>query len=97
MSDARHNANMFDYKPETWMADAACIGHDPELWYPDDRGRGGAESSLRTAFAKSICASCPSRLPCLEYSMQTEPGWTKHGIWGGMTADARRGLGRAAS
>jgi WhiB family redox-sensing transcriptional regulator len=97
LNDPRHTAAGFDYKPETWMDDAACIGHDPEWWFPDDRGRGGAERSATTQAAKAICATCPVSVKCLDYVMRVEPGWTKHGIWAGTTADARRELGREAS
>lgn len=97
MSEARHNnSNLFAYKPETWMDDAACIGYDPEWWFPDDRGV-GANASSPTKAAKAICATCPVQTLCLDYAMRTEPGGTKHGIYGGVTADARRTISKAAS
>lgn len=97
MSDARHYGSPFDYKPESWMNDAACIGHDPEMWFAELGGQNGSASSEMAAQAKAICGGCPSRLACLDYSMSTEPGWLKFGIWGGLTPDARRRLAKEAS
>lgn len=80
----------FDYKPESWMEDSACVGHQPEWWFPDDRSNGSEE----TRMAKAICGGCPVRTQCLDYALRTEPGFTRFGIFGGLTADARRKLAK---
>ena len=39
--------------------------------------------------AKSICATCPVRTPCLDFALEIrEP----HGIWGGLNESERRAL-----
>ena len=41
-----------------WRERAACIGHDPEMFFADDK--------QTIAAAKAICAGCPARLLCHE-------------------------------
>ncbi len=74
-------------RPE-WMADGACRGLDPDIFYPE-RGDDAAE-------AKKVCRRCTVSEECLTYALETvEP----HGIWGGTSAKERermrRGRGRA--
>lgn len=56
-----------------WRERAACQGSDPELWFPDNGGRGGDE-------ARRICQRCPVADDCLEYAVVTGQ---RDGIWGG--------------
>ncbi len=62
---------------------AACKGMDGEAWFPgrDDDGRK----------ARAVCATCPARLPCLEYALATEQGqpFGLEGIWGGTSHQQR--------
>lgn len=58
-------------KPEPWMQQAACKGEDPEIFFPNQ----GKNSRL----AKQICASCPVRPECDQYSEETH----SEGIWAG--------------
>ena len=58
-----------------WMRRGACVGEDPELWYPE-RGR-SAEP------AKQMCARCPVREECLDWALENE----NHGIWGGLSLE----------
>ena len=63
----------------TWRNLARCRGVDPETFHPvndDDADE-----------AKSICALCAVREPCLEYALTTRE---KDGVWGGLTARERR-------
>jgi WhiB family transcriptional regulator, redox-sensing transcriptional regulator len=55
---------------------AACLGTDPELFFPPE-GEDGAEARAK---AKAICASCPIRSECygLAFANSEEAG-----IWGG--------------
>lgn len=99
MTEPRRHAITFDFKPESWMEDGACVGHDPRWWFADDRGRlGSTAMSSESLAALNICASCPVRLKCLDYAMRTETA-SSHtwGIWGGSTAEQRRKLARDAS
>jgi WhiB family redox-sensing transcriptional regulator len=69
-----------------WRDDAACRGHDPELWFPvGDSGLARAQ----TAEAKRVCVGCPVRQECTEYALGTGQ-YT--GVWGGTTEAERRGL-----
>jgi WhiB family redox-sensing transcriptional regulator len=61
-----------------WMADAACRGMDPALFFPE-RGED-------TRPALNACAVCPVTAECLAYA--TAHAWS--GIWGGTTQRERR-------
>ena len=49
--------------PQPWMWDAACATADPDLFYPAERRAPGIPE------AKDVCAHCPVRADCLEYSL----------------------------
>ena len=68
----------------TWRDDAACLGMDPDLFFPPP-GWYGAEE------AKAICQGCPVRAECLEYALQTRP---VYGIWGGLNHNERWDVAR---
>jgi WhiB family redox-sensing transcriptional regulator len=71
-----------------WRDDAACTQTDPETFFPQ-----GQPSTVKAAedAAKSICARCPVTAECLHWALETG----QHtGVWGGLTADERRGLAR---
>lgn len=69
-----------------WMEHAACNGLDPELFFP-------ARGDIRTMNeAQKVCASCPVRLPCLEYALTvpvTNTGTYVIGVWGGSSERER--------
>ncbi|MFI7455408.1 WhiB family transcriptional regulator [Nonomuraea sp. NPDC049714] len=69
-----------------WADSGACGSSDPDLFLPltwDGR------PAQHTASARRICMSCPVRLPCLTWAVETgEPD----GMWGGTTPDERRRL-----
>jgi len=67
-----------------WRAQAACVGEDPELFFPVVEEGPLCEDQI--AAAKAVCGRCPVRDACLEWS-------TTHihvGIAGGLTAEERR-------
>jgi WhiB family redox-sensing transcriptional regulator len=69
-----------------WRDDAACARTDPETFFPQ-----GQPSTVRTGeeAAKRICAGCFVAEECLAWALNTG----QHiGVWGGLTADERRGL-----
>ena len=68
---------------EPWRADAACIGHPIDLFFP---GRG---ESAKTAQALAICAGCPVRTDCLDWALRT---MQKFGVLGGTSERQRRKL-----
>ncbi|HUF84222.1 MAG TPA: WhiB family transcriptional regulator [Acidimicrobiia bacterium] len=65
----------------SWREFARCRGVDPEVFYPVSDDDDDAEE------AKSICADCPVREPCLEFALSTRE---KNGVWGGLTERERR-------
>ncbi len=67
----------------TWRDQARCRGMDPQVFHPAEEDEVGAER------AKSICAVCPVREPCLEFAIATKE---REGVWGGRTALERRRL-----
>jgi WhiB family redox-sensing transcriptional regulator len=67
----------------TWRDDAACLGRDPDLWFPD------RSDSVTAKAAVTICAVCPVRGACHREALD-HPETTCHGIWGGLTELERR-------
>ena len=72
-----------------WLRRAACVGEDPELFFPV--GTTGPAASQIDA-AKAVCVRCDVRLECLEWAMGTSQG---SGVWGGLSEEERRALRRA--
>lgn len=72
-----------DLPTPEWLADAACRGLDPELFFPS-RGQD-------TSQALAVCRACPVRFECLEAALDRGE---KFGIWGGMSERQRRRLRR---
>jgi len=71
-----------------WLSDAACIGEDPELFFPIGTSAPAAEQTVR---AKRICGPCPVRAECLEWSLVT---YQDAGVWGGLDEEERREIRR---
>lgn len=72
----------------TWMVEAACRTGDvdPAWWFPD---RGPVNDGWR---ARQICATCPVRVECLDYAVETGQ---RYGIWGGLGEKERRRRARS--
>lgn len=64
-----------------FMADAACKGEDPEMFFV---GKGEFKAARR---ALDICHRCPVKEPCLRYAVDNGIGV---GIYGGTTPRQRR-------
>lgn len=58
--------------PARWVLDADCARTDPETFFPDV----GASNRR----AKAICATCPSKAPCLQWALDNNE---QYGIFGG--------------
>lgn len=69
-----------------WREEAACRGHDPDLFFP-----GSEPTPGDIAAAKAICATCSVLGECLTYALETNQ---TEGIWGGETPTGRRKLRR---
>ena len=85
---------MIEYATD-WRAVGACLGTDPDLFFPVAVG---AAASTQVTRALRICDGCQVRQQCLEFAVRTGES---HGIWGGTTPDdrvrARRARTRRAS
>lgn len=79
---ARKRTPTYTPTPDTsWMADAACRGMDPELFFPE-RGED-------TRTARQVCFSCSVRSHCLDYALDNKEGY---GVWGGLSVRGRETL-----
>lgn len=70
---------------------AACRDTDPELFFPV--GSVGP-ALLQLAEAKAVCARCEVTAECLDWAVRSG---ADSGVCGGLTAEERREMPRAAS
>jgi WhiB family redox-sensing transcriptional regulator len=68
-----------------WRRRAACVGVDPELWFP-------VGPLADVSEARAVCVGCPVRAVCLAWALERGV----QGVWGGLTEDERRALRLAA-
>lgn len=71
-----------------WRHRAACLGEDPELFFPV--GTSGP-ALLQIAGAKAVCARCPVAAECLAWALRSGQ---EAGVWGGLSEGERRALKR---
>jgi WhiB family transcriptional regulator, redox-sensing transcriptional regulator len=77
-----------------WLRSAACVGEDPELFFPV----GTSGPALRdVAAAKQVCSHCPVTGECLDWALAgaQEMSWGTSGIWGGLSEKERDAMMRA--
>ena len=72
----------------TWRDRAACLGLDPELFFPI--GSTGP-ALIQTEEARAVCRRCEVIDDCLSWAMDSRQ---EDGVWGGLSADERRALKR---
>ena len=72
----------------TWIERAACLGEDPELFFPVGIGPAALKQE---AEAKAVCGDCSVRAECLEWSLAT---CQDAGVWGGLGEEERREIRR---
>ncbi|GAA3716221.1 WhiB family transcriptional regulator [Nonomuraea antimicrobica] len=72
-----------------WTRRAACLGLDPELFFPIST-QGPSQSQVERA--KQVCGRCPVRETCLKYALDTRQAY---GVWGGTDPGQRRELSLA--
>jgi WhiB family transcriptional regulator, redox-sensing transcriptional regulator len=65
---------------------------DPDQWFPVANDVLMAREEAADAIA--VCAVCPVRAECLEYSLRHGSDFGVHGVWGGMVEGERRLLRR---
>lgn len=74
---------------DAWQVRAACRGPHATVFFPPQTFERKEDKLARESRARSICATCPVRQPCLDYAVAIrEP----HGIWGGLNEMERRHL-----
>jgi len=66
-----------------WRQEAACIGMDPDIFFPAD--------GTPDRRARNVCAGCGVREECLLYALSLH---MDSGVWGGTSATQRRMLRR---
>jgi WhiB family transcriptional regulator, redox-sensing transcriptional regulator len=71
-----------------WRHDAACRGHDPEVFFPTGATGPVWEEVER---AKAVCRRCPVREHCLRWAIGTGQDT---GVWGGLSERERRACSR---
>ena len=72
----------------TWLRDAACTVHDPELFFPIGSSGPAANQTDR---ARQVCATCPVQISCLDWALQVG---ADYGVWGGLSEEDRQVLRR---
>jgi len=83
VSSGLKNSENFDPifgKDVDWMSDAACLGMDVDLFFPED-GKAMGE------VAKKTCNSCSVKTDCYIFA---EQHFIDHGIFGGMSPYQRQ-------
>ncbi len=75
---------LLDSGRPAWRAEAACRGHDVELFFPTR-----SDPSTYYDAARAICSGCPVREDCLEAHLAEH-----HGCWGGLSPPERVALRR---
>lgn len=76
--------NIRQFPGRAWVREAACAGHDPELFFAEHATGSYAE-------ARTICAACPVTTECLTWAVETN---TQFGMWGGLAPHQRAHLRR---
>lgn len=64
-----------------WRDRAACVGADPDLFFPSDYYPANTKEAL------AYCRACDVRQDCLNDAL--DRGETDHGLWGGLTPSQR--------
>jgi WhiB family transcriptional regulator, redox-sensing transcriptional regulator len=72
-----------------WRHKAACINHNPELFFPIGSTGPALEQTER---AKAVCRGCTVITQCLKWTLDTNQN---DGVWGGLSEDERRSLRRS--
>ena len=62
-----------------WRSDAACIGMDIEVFFP--------QGMTRPREAEKVCGTCPVQAQCLDEAMTS---YAISGYWGGTSHRARK-------
>lgn len=80
---------MLAVKVARWQEAGACRNGPASDFYPPLHVERKHERQARERRAKSVCASCPVRVQCLEHAIAVDE---RYGIWGGLNQEERRHL-----
>jgi len=72
----------------SWRKQAACRGMNVDIFVPEGPG------NLLYLEARTVCETCPVRLPCLEFALDN---CEEIGMYGGLTPRERRSLRRSTA
>jgi WhiB family redox-sensing transcriptional regulator len=68
---------------ENWRLNAACLGQDTEMFYPEPGTKGAVKQANDV---KAFCNICTVKSECLEYALKNDEAF---GVWGGLTPKER--------
>jgi WhiB family redox-sensing transcriptional regulator len=88
MTQIHHDLDPRSPNMLTWRDRAACLGKDPELFFPD--GNTGP-ALLQLKEAKAVCRQCEVVETCLRWAIESGQNT---GVWGGLSEEERRTLKR---
>lgn len=80
------------YQLPQWMTEAACLGMDSDLFFPEPYSdqRTGELQPVELA-PKVVCFTCPVKKECLDFMYATEAvHGVQDGVWGGTLLRERR-------
>ena len=78
----------------TWQQTGACRSDGSASdFYPPMHSERKHERLARERRAKSVCATCPVQVQCLDHAIAADE---RYGIWGGLNQDERRLLRASA-
>lgn len=69
--------------PDDWRKQAACRHHDPELFFPPEKG---GDPRIWDA-PRAVCTPCPVKEACLRAALDADED---HGMFGGLDPFERR-------
>ncbi|MFB7115183.1 WhiB family transcriptional regulator [Streptomyces sp. NPDC056291] len=79
-----HDAPTATARRDWWGDHAACLEHNPNLFFPENWRSGPGKFDAITA--KRVCCRCPVITPCLQGALERQE---PVGIWGGLDPDER--------
>lgn len=77
-----------DWDGKRWRDQASCRSIAQDLFFPVGC-KGDAVEQIEAA--KAVCQSCPVRVACLQFALETNQ---EDGIWGGTSEEERQRLRR---
>ncbi|MFF4536950.1 WhiB family transcriptional regulator [Streptomyces aureus] len=86
-----NNSPLASSAHSNWRGRAACVGEDPDLFFPLSDSPAAEASASQ---ARAVCRRCPVILACRTWAIDHGED---DGIWGATTATQRRAIRRASA